>query len=168
MEYKEVVKIEGYTDSQRFGIRVDLLCDRDITVEESRHIEKACSDFLDLLRRNTELMDPKEIVNRLKERNQLLNCFGSELIYVEDIPNEYSPFNVNPWFIVSTRKGRIKIGWRKRVINIDWSESDIRHLGRDIFKGENVTGAHYYEMTEYIHADGYEKATEYINKLLNS
>ena len=65
-----------------------------------------------------------------------------------------------PWVMVTTQKGRVKLGWRKRVINIDWSESDIVADGREIFKDEDVTTGE-----KYIHAWGCEKAVEYLKKL---
>ena len=62
--------------------------------------------------------------------------------------------------MVTTQKGRIKLGWRKRVINIDWSESDIDLDGNEIFKDERVTTG-----DKYVHAWSYEKAIEYLTKL---
>jgi hypothetical protein len=62
---------------------------------------------------------------------------------------------------VTTSRGVIKIGWRSRVINIDWSESDIKGLAKELFPNENVT-----KEDQYIHAWGYDKAKEYISVLM--
>lgn len=88
---------------------------------------------------------------------------GFDTIYVETIDNEYcsgSCYYHLPWIVVTTQKGHIKLGWRKRVINIDWSDSNINLDGNKIFKGENVTTGE-----KYIHAWSYEKAIEYLSKL---
>lgn len=66
-----------------------------------------------------------------------------------------------PWFHVRTHIGVIEIGWRKRVINIDWSRC--RFGNKDIaalFKDENVTVGE-----TYVHAWGKEKAVEYLTKI---
>ena len=78
---------------------------------------------------------------------------------LEEIPNQYCPCETcPPWFIAKLPYGDIKIGWRKRVINIDWSATGKR-LGK-LFEGEPVTQDDF-----YVHAYGYEKATEYLKKL---
>lgn len=78
------------------------------------------------------------------------------------LPNGYSPrVEGAPWFRVETEIGPITIGWRKRVISIDWSETT--HTGKDIlslFQAESVT-----KEKTYIHAEGREKAIEYLSKL---
>ncbi|GAG38249.1 unnamed protein product, partial [marine sediment metagenome] len=53
--------------------------------------------------------------------------------------------NLAPWFIVTTPVGYIQIGWRKRVIHIDWSRMnrDFLHL----FEDEETT-----KTSTYIHA----------------
>jgi len=85
------------------------------------------------------------------------------------IPNEYwgvnrdsgkPPYYADPWFHAQVGNGPIiKIGWRKRVINIDWSSAkkDLLHL----FTGEEVT-----KDPHQIHAWGYEKAAEYLAKII--
>jgi hypothetical protein len=75
---------------------------------------------------------------------------------MEEIPNEYStqPWAVNtPWYLVTTSKGRIKVGWRKRVIQIDWSDAPIDKDGEKLFIAEDVTKG-----TSFIHAWDYDRA----------
>ena len=89
-------------------------------------------------------------------------------IYIKVIPNEYSndPYYwTSPWLLVTTPKGIIKIGWRKRVINIDWSESDVKTNAMDLFPTEDTTKGDY-QNPRYIHAWSYEKAKEYLEKIL--
>jgi len=62
----------------------------------------------------------------------------------------------SPWWLVKTRYGLIKIGWRKRVINIDWSGTPYRgHITKD-----DVT-----KTESSLHAWGYAKAVEYLVRL---
>jgi len=91
-------------------------------------------------------------------------------------PNEYCSCELcAPWFNVNTEFGTIKIGWRKRVINIDWDspESSViktmnargKFLQKKIlplFEDENVTKG-----DSGIHAWGWEKAQEYLTKIYN-
>jgi hypothetical protein len=81
---------------------------------------------------------------------------------VVPIPNGYcsqSCCSDTPWFLFATEFGKIKIGWRKRVINIDWSDTPFR--GRitkdDVTRGDDFT-----------HAWGYGKAVTYLQELLGA
>jgi hypothetical protein len=66
-----------------------------------------------------------------------------------------------PWLLARTEIGDIRIGWRKRVISIEWPPS----LGdaHAIFPDEDVT-----RWESGIHAWGYEKAAEYLRRLRES
>ena len=91
-------------------------------------------------------------------------AFGDEAIYVEEIPNGYcSRYYCKhlPWFVVTTRIGRFKIGWRKRVISIDWSQCPNTKTAEELFPQENVT-----KDERLIHAWSYEKAKEYIAAII--
>lgn len=75
-----------------------------------------------------------------------------------ELPNGYDGDERHPWFQVQTLIGPIIIGWRKRVIHIDWSKT-----GKDfssLFTKEDVT-----QWPGGIHAWGKEKATEYLRKI---
>ena len=64
-----------------------------------------------------------------------------------------------PWFLCHTPDGDIKIGWRKRVISIEWKEN-FKDFDMSIFDSENVT-----KWKRGIHAWGTYKAYEYIKKV---
>lgn len=84
--------------------------------------------------------------------------------------NEYCSCELcAPWFNVKTEFGNIKIGWRKRVINIDWGSPTVTVRSKllhknisSLFKDEDVTKGN-----DYIHAWGWEKAQEYLTKIYN-
>lgn len=76
-------------------------------------------------------------------------------------PNQYCPCDrCPPWYLAQVgEEPPITIGWRKRVIVIDWEASG-KQLP-DLFASEDVT-----KSATMIHAYGYEKASEYLAKLL--
>ncbi|MHA1469073.1 MAG: hypothetical protein ACTSSP_00780 [Candidatus Asgardarchaeia archaeon] len=139
-----------------------------LSKETKTHISFEASDYLQIIQNKIEMEWAK--VHEAKERNdhvteltEIFKSAGFNVIHVEAIDSQYCSKACCykwPWVIVTTQKGRIKLGWRKRVINLDWSESDIKAIGMELFKGENVTtGEH------YIHCWGKDKAIEYLKKL---
>ena len=100
-----------------------------------------------------------------RQRKIFLNLFeiaGFKSLVLRNIPNQYCLDEnctvCSDWFYVKTEVGTILIGWRKRVINIDWSET-----GKDLdkfFWYDNTT-----QWEHGIHAWGYHKVLEYITKL---
>jgi len=104
-------------------------------------------------------VDPKAQERTKADRKNILACFPAP-IYVEEIPNGYcndTCCSHLPWFVVTTVVGRFKIGWRKSVMNLDWSETLCTKTGEELFPGENVTKGDC-----YIHAYSYQLATQYI------
>lgn len=95
------------------------------------------------------------------EFSEVFDAAGFTGLYeLSAIPNEYCRcVRCGPWFVAETPYGQIKIGWRKRVINLDWSGT--QNTFPTLFAEEDVT-----QGTTYIHAWGYEKATDYLGRLL--
>lgn len=82
-----------------------------------------------------------------------------------EIPNEYWRDDGPPWFLVDLGdRGFLKIGWRKRVISIDWSDfGEGSPDGSKLFADEGVTtGRH------LVHAWGEEKCVEYLRDLMDA
>jgi hypothetical protein len=84
------------------------------------------------------------------------------------IPNEYwgkgrngkAPYYARPWYLAQVGESPVfKIGWRKSVLCIDWSDTGKRLP--DLFEGEEVT-----RDSTLVHAWGYDKAAEYLRKLV--
>ncbi len=61
----------------------------------------------------------------------------------------------HPWWLVKTEYGFIKIGWRKRVIHIEWSDTPIRAI---------VTIDELTKDPCYVHAYSVAKAVEYLTE----
>lgn len=62
----------------------------------------------------------------------------------------------SPWWLAMTPAGPITIGWRKRVISIDWQDTALRTVVTEdeVTKGDT-----------YVHAYCYAKAVEYLTTL---
>jgi hypothetical protein len=165
--YKQITQIEGYYGGNEFvGINIQLALKREVTKEESFEMVQHLEAIVKMLRKN-DLLNNEEYQKEIQEeRKSLLECFPSP-IYVKEIPNEYNSDSLKPWFLVTTTKGVIKIGWRKRVIEIEWETDLNRKSAMDLFPEEEVTRSSNFDRPHYIHAWGYDKAKEYIKKILN-
>lgn len=73
--------------------------------------------------------------------------------------NSYDQDREDPWWLIKTPRGMIQIGWRYRVINIDWSETPVRQ----IITQDDVT-----KSTTNVHAWSVAKAIEYLTELRKS
>lgn len=73
-------------------------------------------------------------------------------------PDAYVELRRNsPWWLVITEFGPIEIGWRKRVISINWEDTKARVLLTD---DPNIT-----KDETLVHAWSYVKALEYLTTL---
>jgi hypothetical protein len=135
----------------------------DIAYDAGRYIEE--------IRNKIELAHAKQYRHEKRQENieamkELFHRAGFDPIYAKVIENQYDSnpaYYTDPWLIVTTAKGPIKIGWRKRVIEINWSESDIKQSAKDLFPSEAVT-----KVDQSIHAWGKEKAVNYLYELKNA
>ena len=106
--------------------------------------------------------DPKAQQRAIDERKAILDLF-SGLIYAKEIPNGYcSDYCCKhlPWFIVTTNIGDFKIGWRKSVMHIEWTDTTVKKTAEELFPNEDVT-----KSDRMIHAWGYDKAKQYIETI---
>lgn len=79
------------------------------------------------------------------------------------LPNEYCGDQCEvcrrrPWMLAETENGLIKIGWRKRVINIQWPKEAEVH-GKDVKSKEEAWVT---DSENGVHAYSYAKAVEYL------
>jgi len=89
---------------------------------------------------------------------------GFDCLKMTRIPNEYCPKSCNcqicnsrPWWLLEFENcGEIKIGWRKRVIQIDWSATGHK------LDPNKITGLDLTKESTYIHAYGYAQAMEFL------
>lgn len=119
-------------------------------------------------------------MNGLTEPNvrRIFDCANIPIIHLWELPNGYWPRatpadwtdaqqvadfvryaqlrEASPWFLVLTSLGLIKIGWRKRVLEIDWSGTSLR----TIVTTDEVTKEPY-----MVHAWSDGKAVGYLRRL---
>lgn len=87
-----------------------------------------------------------------------------------EIRNEYGSEEYRgPWWLVKTAYGLIKIGWRKRVINIDWEDTLLRVDENAVIDYEfhklPLTRDNTTMWDKGIHAWSYSKAVEYLAEM---
>lgn len=98
---------------------------------------------------------------KLEELQAILVLAGITPNGIQKIENQYWPNHPNyddmrqqyPWWSVTTEDGAITIGWRKRVIHIDWTRSNRRGqvTTDDVTLDSNM-----------VHAWSFPKAVEYL------
>jgi|SRR5208337_5029292 len=150
---------------ETFGIEIRVAVDRPLNDNDSMAMDKIGDEIEAAIMGETMRLDPKEQESKKEEREKLLACFGDAAIRVKELPNGYCRqwcCTQHPWYAVTTKKGDITLGWRKRVISIEW-EPSVAGVSESLFLGENST-----KYDRLIHAWGYEKAQEYISILLKS
>lgn len=134
---------------------------------EDEKVRNAVYDVQDKIEnavRSVALSKLPQIAEEAKaQRLGLLAGFGNTIL-VEEIPNGYCKRYCCahlPWYVVTTSVGRIKIGWRRSVISIDWAETQGTKTSKELFESEDVT-----KDTRVIHAWGYEKARAYVGAII--
>ncbi|MFW0861981.1 MAG: hypothetical protein ACKKL6_00115 [Candidatus Komeilibacteria bacterium] len=95
----------------------------------------------------------------------IFTAAGFTSLQIDSIPNQYCRCEYcAPWYKVQTEYGTFTIGWRKRVININWEEVDPQNKLdlESLFEKEKTTKG-----STGIHAHGWDKAQEYLTLIKN-
>jgi hypothetical protein len=159
---QEVYNYKGFGSYSKLEFKILIDAGRELNDNDKKNIMRCADNLQSNINKESLRIHPELIKEAQDEKEKIIGLFDNRSVFIEETINEYNLGYGNPWFIVTTRIGRIKIGWRKRVINIDWEDSLIKTKSRSLFPNENVTKEDY-----YIHADGYKKAKEYIDVLLS-
>ena len=101
-----------------------------------------------------------------KEKVQALFLLsGIEATKLHKLENKYWPDAYveeracSPWWLAETQFGNIEVGWRKRVISINWESTRVE--AKVLQEAEEwITHGPY-----MVHAYGYAKAVEYLTLL---
>jgi hypothetical protein len=92
---------------------------------------------------------------------ELFKEAGLQVLRLRLLPNGYSKSIGRPWFLVQTPFGWLKIGWRKRVVSMDWKHFDVEVDGNKLFEDQQVTKGN-----RMVHAWGKEACVDYIRRLI--
>lgn len=142
-------------------------------IDDNYIIQKGDEGFFNVWKFFHEKCNRKHISESMQRKfKEVFEKAGFKDIRMLRTPNEYCSCNrCAPWFNVNTEFGTINVGWRKRVIHIDWSSAlkTLEMRGQkpeknvlSLFEKEDVTKG-----GTYIHAWGWEKAEEYLTKIYN-
>lgn len=171
-KFKRAYKAEHLYSGKwgHFGLEIRVAIPREFVGEDNRIFDKVAEEIQESLMRATVAQDNEEIEAKRIECDRFKGCFPAGMvILMEEIPNGYCPrwcCSMKPWYKITTPRGVITIGWRKRVIHLEW-ESRVSPPADTMFPNEKVYGD--VDVTRYgnvIHAYGYEKLGEYLHKLL--
>lgn len=162
LKYSTAAGIEGVSRGRSYGFRIDLAIGRNLTPSDEAMLSQKIEEIRRAIDLETDRIDPAYQADIATEKEKLRELFTSP-IYMTPIANGYGERPLFPWFDVTTRRGVIEIGWRRRVISIDWSKSDIKSKAAELFPLEKVT-----IQDRSIHAWSYEKAREYIDILMGA
>ena len=97
--------------------------------------------------------------NVLDDFKAIFQLAGIKASKWHEIKNQYWPDGPNyddirtPWYLAQTEHGLIKIGWRKRVIQIDWEDTKVRKIVTNDEVTKDDTSVHawtYYKAVEYM------------------
>lgn len=167
MEYKQLFKSESRGNTS-FGIEI-LVAATNLPDLKLKTISEAAYAAAELVEKEvrSEIIanDPIQIQRSANEKKDLISIF-TEPIFVESIPNGYcSRYCCKhlPWFIITTKVGRFTIGWRKRVINIEWIGIPNAARAEKLFPNEDVTKGDY-----SIHAWSLEDAKRYVKTVMEN
>jgi len=164
VNYETACSTEAEGGIFNYGVRVSVAAPRGVT----DGIKKLCRQFEreleEQITRDFYATDTRAHERASIDKRAFLALFSAP-IYVEEVPNGYCSracCEHLPWFVVTTEIGRIKIGWRKRVIEIDWTETAAGKAA-NLFPDEQVTKG-----DKMIHAWGYEDAAKYLQQIIAS
>ena len=170
--YAVVSQHECVGSNGTYGVVINLSVNREITEAEQSRCNAMAEELIRLMQCETVRMDPDTRKAKIATRDLFIQRFRDahlDPVFVEEIPNGYwgpdHPAGVeSPWYVITSKIGRIRIGWRKRVVEINWSDSILKPLiatreaiGSKIFsdvKARTVgdTFVHCWTDTEIVHS----------------
>lgn len=141
-EWTKIAHTESLGSAGHLGVAIFVLgAPADMTADEAWAIQKFAQPAHELVCTLVDRRRPEREAETRTNAEQILGCFDKP-IYVERLPNGYcsrSCCEHLPWFQVTTRIGRIKIGWRKRVISIDYQETVVQAQAVTLFPERRMT-----------------------------
>ena len=97
-----------------------------------------------------------------EEAEAIVKLAGFNVLAKWELANGYWPDSPDyddvrrPWWLFLTEIGPVRLGWRKKVLELDWEKCAVRA----VVTADNVT-----KSETYVHAWSTEKAVEYLKAL---
>lgn len=152
---------EIITQDGRFRVEMKIISPQPLDAIEGE-LAQVCGDasneMLRLAKTHVHQQSDDFKLRLMEDRKNIIGLF-EQPIYVQEIENSYAPGG-RPWFLITTTIGHFKIGWRSRVLHVEWTLTDCKASAVDLFPDENVTKGN-----QLIHAWSLEKAREYIARV---
>ena len=167
LQYATLRSMEIVSKFGAYGVRIQVAAPS-LDLESEPEVMSAVYKATDLVQSEVQasiIAHHEDTPFEIEDNKELVKIFDTP-IFVEEIPNEYCSASCCrhlPWFIITTKVGRFKIGQRKRVINIDWSDTVNTKTATELFPEEDVTKGE-----RYIHAWGIKDAKKYVNRILEN
>ncbi len=158
----------GFADCE-YGIRILVQWPGRVAGHTRWACQDAAEKIINAMRMDENTTSEKGKIEKAANLDSIKDLFvGQSAVigFFEEIPNRYGrpddAFYVNePWYKIHTLFGVLIVGWRKRVMNIDWSGMLTVPNGKVLFPNEGQTTVG----KDYIHVWTPEKGREYINKI---
>lgn len=159
----------GYADVE-YGIRILVQWPGHLGGHTRWECQTAAEKILNAMRMDENTTSEKgkqEKTENLASLMALFEGFAHVIGSFQEIPNGYSrpddAWYVNrPWYKVHTLYGTLIVGWRKRVINLDWSGMLTVPSGKKLFPEEKETTVG----KDYIHIWTKEQGQKFVAKIL--
>lgn len=175
--------LSGYTlaasevSSDGFGVQIYVRAGRELTEADHSACDEARRAIGDAIREETARLDPlmaSEAAAHLASFRRWFGEAGLTPVLVEPIPNDYWPTSgayadvrlASPWAVVTSEIGRVTIGCRKRVIEINWTDSTVKQDAPTLFPDVQDTKGGRGE--RYIHAWNSACAVGLLRRLADS
>lgn len=166
-ELKDYLLVQGREWSDGLGVRIYVKCDVLVPTDDVGYpAQELVMSELAKIQADRDPEVAEAAAQRLADFRAWFTSAGLNPVLVEEIPNGYWPSGASyekarrssPWAVVTSELGRITLGWRKRVIELDWSGSLVKGDAPTLFPGWTATKGSKGE--RYIHADtGHEIIT---------
>jgi len=162
----------GVADCE-YGIRIMISYPGRVAGHTRWECQSAADKIINAMRVDDALVSENGAQTKIDNLNELQSLFNGrkdKVGFFEEIPNRYGPegdaWYINqPWYKVHTLFGAMIVGWRKRVINIDWSGMPTVPAGKVLFPEvieEGITVG-----KDFVHAWSLTKGQEYVNKIID-
>lgn len=163
---KDFMSGESWGSTGGFGMTISIGSTEKILDDEDRRaIRREYEKIEKIICGRIFNAKPSTLEAAAEDKMQILSAFEAPF-HVKEIPNGYCSDYCHekfPWFVVTTARGPITVGWRNRVVNLDWSGSDIVANGEELFAMENVTKG-----SKFIHCYGIESLRTHVKALMES